>query len=95
VRHPRGGKFSRLENLGDCELRAGCEVTGKVLCYVRSYLDVCNVHALAGNEFFFFGFGELYEGLRFQGGFRLRWEGGVVSHVRISFWGDFILSFSG
>jgi hypothetical protein len=34
-------------------LRAGCEVTVKVLCYVRSYPDVCNVHALAGNEFFF------------------------------------------
>jgi hypothetical protein len=52
VRHPRGGKFSSLEILAIVSCELGCEVTGNVLCYVRSYLDVCNVHALAGNDFF-------------------------------------------
>ena len=50
---PEGREILQVGNLGDCELRAGCEVTGKVLCYVRYYPDVCNIRALAGNEFFF------------------------------------------
>jgi hypothetical protein len=44
---------------------------------------------------FFFGFGELYEGLKFLRVFRLRWEGEVVPHVRISFGGGFYSFFQG
>ena len=44
---------------------------------------------------FFFGFGELYEGLKFLRVFRLRWEGEVVPQVRISFGGGFYSFFQG